>query len=81
MIVVTTIFGCWGLNRGSHKLVLFYACLLALIFVIELSAGILAYIYRGQVSGELAQNLEQKFKVEYGVNNETTVAVDHLQMS
>ena len=79
--MMTTILGCYGLNRSSHRLVLFYSCLLTLIFVIELSAGTLAYLYRSQVSGELALNLERKFQVEYGTDNDTTVAVDHLQMS
>jgi hypothetical protein len=38
-------------------------------------------ICREQVSAELSANLNTKFMVEYGVNNDTTLAIDQLQIT
>jgi hypothetical protein len=81
VILITTILGCCGLSRNSHKLVLSYSVLLATIFVVEVSTGMLAYFYRGKLSLELADNLQERFAVKYGVDNETTVAVDTMQIT
>ena len=43
---MTTFVGCLGLSRNAQKTVLAYSVLLALIFVVEVSAGMLAYFYR-----------------------------------
>ncbi len=81
VILVTTVLGCCGLSRNSHKLVLAYAVLLAIIFVVEVGAGMLAYFYRGRLATELADNLNEKFASQYGVDNETTAAVDSMQIT
>ncbi len=77
---MASILGCIGLCRGSHKQVMAYATVLGLIFALEVGAGALAYIYKGRVGNELEQGLRGKFTDEYGVNNETTAAVDELQI-
>ena len=69
------------LVRSSSRLTLYYALGLSALFVLELSAGVLAYLYRGQVGQEVAEGLQDKFQVEYGEVKETTGAVDHLQIS
>ncbi len=47
VILVSTAIGCCGVNKkSSNSLVLFYAVLLGFVFIVEASAGLLAYIYR-----------------------------------
>jgi len=81
VILCTTFVGCFGLSRNSRKTVLAYSALLAIIFVVEVGAGMLAYFYRGKLSLELADNLGEKFSKEYGIDNDTTVAVDTMQIT
>eukprot|EP00095_Tigriopus_kingsejongensis_P002141 maker-scaffold401_size182380-snap-gene-0.12 protein:Tk02141 transcript:maker-scaffold401_size182380-snap-gene-0.12-mRNA-1 annotation:"cd151 antigen" len=81
IVILTTFLGCCGLIKTSRSLVLTYSIVLGLIFCIEAGAGVLAYLYRQQVNLELADNLSQKFNVEYGLDNSTTQAVDQLQIS
>ena len=45
----------------------------------EIGAGVLAYLYKDQVAEHLGNNLQLILRNDYGVNNETTQAVDHLQ--
>ena len=47
--------------------------------MIEIGAGLLAYFYKDQLANHLGQNLQIRLRDEYGVNNDTTIAVDHLQ--
>ena len=79
--MVTTVLGCCALFRSSSKLTLWYALALTALLVLELSAGVLAYLYRAQVGQEVAEGLKGKFYEEYGAVEETTKAIDHLQIS
>lgn len=81
VVILTTILGCCGLTKTSNSLVLTYSVILALILLVEVGVGVFAFYYRGRVSNELADNLQVKFGQEYGANNETTFAVDKLQIS
>ena len=45
----------------------------------EIGAGILAYLYKDRVAEHLGNNLQIILKEDYGVKNDTTAAVDHLQ--
>ena len=56
-----------------------YAILLCFIFIIEIGAGLLAYFYKDQLAEHLGRNLQSRLRDEYGLNNDTTIAVDHLQ--
>ena len=47
--------------------------------MIEIGAGLLAYFYKDQLAEHLGRNLQTRLKDEYGINNDTTIAVDHLQ--
>ena len=37
--------------------------------------------HRGKLSLELADNLGEKFSKQYGIDNDTTVAVDTMQIT
>lgn len=80
IILCVTVIGCCGISRGNHCLVSSYSVLLSIIILAEAIAGSMAYLYRTQVKAELSENLEEQFNKLYGINNDTTFAVDHLQL-
>lgn len=80
VVLMTTILGCCGIMKTSRSMVLTYSIVLVIIFLIEIGAGVMAYMYRRQLSTELADNLTEKFNTRYGIDNDTTEAVDHLQI-
>lgn len=61
LILVVTLVGCCGISRESHSLVLTYSLLLSVIFLAEVGAGVLAYLYRESLNNELSQTLTTKF--------------------
>nr|KAF6498364.1 tetraspanin 11 [Rousettus aegyptiacus] len=58
-----------------------YFCLLLVIFLVELVAGVLAHVYYQRLSDELKQHLTQTLSENYGQPgaSEITTSVDRLQ--
>lgn len=59
IIFAITFFGCCGAVKESHCMTMTFAVLLGLIFVIELGAGISAYMLRTRVHGIVEANMEK----------------------
>ncbi|KAH8283447.1 hypothetical protein KR018_002126 [Drosophila ironensis] len=49
-IIVITFFGCWGALKENYCLVLSFSVMLAIIFILELSAGISGYVLRNDAT-------------------------------
>lgn len=58
-----------------------YIVLLILVFLLELSAGTLAYIYERNVSEELNMTLSDTFSRNYAVSERHTKAIDLMQQN
>lgn len=58
-----------------------YIILLILVFLLELSAGTVAYIYERNVADELNMTLGETFIRNYAVSERVTKAVDLMQQS
>lgn len=58
-----------------------YIILLILVFLLELSAGIVAYIYEQNVDDELNMTLSDTFTKNYAVSERITKAVDLMQQN
>ncbi|EMP35858.1 Tetraspanin-11 [Chelonia mydas] len=73
--------GLQPVDFDSFTIVLQYFILLLCIFLLEIIAGILAYIYYQQLSMELKQNLKETMTQKYRKEGEegVTSAVDKLQ--
>ena len=80
MILLVAISGFCGLSQDSSRVILTYSVFLLLIFLGEIGAGILAYLYKQVVIDHLGQSLTNVFLQKYGVHNLTTGAIDDLQM-
>ncbi|XP_005996124.1 CD151 antigen isoform X1 [Latimeria chalumnae] len=81
IVMVTGILGCCATFKEQKNLLRVYFVLLLCIFLLEILAGILAYIYYQQLNEELKKNLKETITRKYKQPNEegVTRAVDKLQ--
>ncbi|XP_020835016.1 CD151 antigen isoform X1 [Phascolarctos cinereus] len=81
VVMVTGILGCCATFKERRNLLRLYFFLLLLIFLLEVIAGILAYIYYQQLSAELKDTLKDTMVQKYHQpgHEGVTVAVDKLQ--
>ncbi|XP_064191954.1 CD151 antigen-like isoform X1 [Anguilla rostrata] len=89
IVMVTGVLGCCATFKEQRNLLRVYFVLLLCIFLLEILAGVLAYIYYQQCSPfpcfqlneELKQNLRETMVQKYMQENENhiTKAVDKLQ--
>ncbi|XP_053164935.1 CD151 antigen [Hemicordylus capensis] len=81
VVMITGILGCCATFREQRNLLRVYFILLLCIFLLEIIAGILAYIYYQQLNMELKQNLKDTMTQKYRKEGEESVtsAVDKLQ--
>ncbi|XP_028811316.1 tetraspanin-11 isoform X2 [Denticeps clupeoides] len=80
LVMVTSFLGCCAVIREQRScLSVYFSCLL-LIFLIELVAGVLAYVYHQRLSEELKQHLNQTMTENYAQRGKEsiTLAVDML---
>ncbi|KAM9351766.1 CD151 antigen [Symphorus nematophorus] len=87
IVIVTGIIGCCATLKEMKSLLIVYLCLLLCIFLLELIAGVLAYItyqecfpFCHQLDEELRQNLKVTMQQKYQQPGEGSVtqAVDKL---
>ncbi|XP_008335528.1 CD151 antigen-like [Cynoglossus semilaevis] len=81
IVMVTGVLGCCATFKEQRKLLRVYFVLLLCIFLLEVLAGVLAYIYYQQLNEELKQNLRETMINKYQKENyqHITRAVDKLQ--
>ncbi|XP_059831383.1 CD151 antigen-like [Hemitrygon akajei] len=81
VVMLTGILGCCATFKERKNLLQWYFALLLFIFLLEILAGILAYIYYQQLSDDLKTNLRVTMIEKYRVagNEKITKAVDKLQ--
>uniref|UniRef100_A0A1A8HSJ1 Tetraspanin n=1 Tax=Nothobranchius kuhntae TaxID=321403 RepID=A0A1A8HSJ1_NOTKU len=81
LVVVTGFLGCCAVIREQRSCLSTYFFFLLLIFLIELVAGVLAYVYYQRLSEELKLHLNQTLAENYAQPGKEaiTAAVDSLQ--
>ncbi|KAE8296233.1 CD151 antigen GP27 Membrane glycoprotein [Larimichthys crocea] len=88
IVIMTGIIGCCATLKEMKSLLIVYLCLLLCIFLLELIAGVLAFItyqecfpFCYQLDEELRQNLKVTMQLKYQQPGEESVtqAVDKLQ--
>ncbi|XP_030640511.1 tetraspanin-11 isoform X2 [Chanos chanos] len=81
LVMVTGFLGCCAVIREQRTCLSTYFSCLLLIFLIELVAGVLAYVYYQKLSEELKQHLTQTMTENYAQpgKDPITQAVDRLQ--
>ncbi|XP_044534074.1 tetraspanin-11 [Gracilinanus agilis] len=81
LVMITGFLGFCAVLREQKSCLSTYFCLLLVIFLIELVAGVLAHLYYQKLSDELKQHLNQTLTENYGQPRakEITYSVDQLQ--
>lgn len=81
IVMVTGVLGCCATFKEQRRLLRVYFVLLLCIFLLEVLAGVLAYVYYQQLNEELKQNLRHTLIIRYNQTNyeHVTTAVDKLQ--
>ncbi|KAL7858058.1 hypothetical protein AOLI_G00181600 [Acnodon oligacanthus] len=81
IVVLTGILGCCATIKESRGLLIVFFVLLLLIFLLEITAGVLAYVYYQELNEELRADLKQTMVQKYQKPGEEhiTRAVDKLQ--
>ncbi|XP_041794419.1 CD151 antigen isoform X2 [Chelmon rostratus] len=81
LVIVTGIIGCCAIMKEMRSLLIVYLSLLLFIFLLEIIAGVLAYITYQELDEELRQNLKGTMQQKYQQPGEESVtqAVDKLQ--
>ncbi|XP_029008429.1 CD151 antigen isoform X2 [Betta splendens] len=81
IVVATGVIGCCATLKEMKSLLIVYLILLLCIFLLEIIAGVLAYIQYKELNEELRQNLKVTMQQKYHQPGEESVthAVDKLQ--
>uniref|UniRef100_A0A8C3XK19 Tetraspanin 11 n=1 Tax=Chelydra serpentina TaxID=8475 RepID=A0A8C3XK19_CHESE len=81
LVMITGFLGFSAIIREQRSCLSAYFSMLLLIFLIELVAGVLAYVYYQRLSEELKQHLTQTLTENYALPGKThiTHSVDRLQ--
>lgn len=58
--------GCWGAFRQNKCCLIVYMAFIVLIFVMEIAAGIFAYVKKDDIAGIVENNLKKIVDKEYG---------------
>lgn len=83
VILVAGIVGCIGAIQKNSKTLTVYFILLVILFLVELLAGILAFVYHENIQAELTNDLKTNLNQNYAVEGQDalTNAVDEMQQS
>lgn len=81
IVLITGIIGCIGAVRKNRSFLTVYFVLLLIIFLAELIAGILGFIYYDSIHAELSEDLKSNMNRKYNQTGEEalTKAVDEMQ--
>ncbi|KAG9333473.1 hypothetical protein AGOR_G00111860 [Albula goreensis] len=81
IVMVTGVLGCCATFKEKRRLLRVYFVLLLCIFLLEVVAGVLAYIYYQKLNDELKEHLQLTLVEKYKQPSEehVTRAVDKLQ--
>ncbi|KAF7224326.1 CD151 antigen isoform X2 [Nothobranchius furzeri] len=81
IVIVTGIIGCCATLKEMRSLLVMYLFLLLCVFLLEIVAGVLAYINYQGLDEELRQNLKETMQQKYQQPGEESItqAVDKLQ--
>ncbi|XP_061577731.1 CD151 antigen isoform X2 [Cololabis saira] len=81
VVIVTGLIGCFATLKEARSLLIVYLVLLLCVFLLEVIAGVLAYINHQELDEELRQNLKGTMEMKYAQPGEESIteAIDKLQ--
>lgn len=79
IVIIVTFIGCYGIWKENKCALLLYTFFLLFIFLLEAVAGVLAYVYEGQLRTDLETSLNRTFLNSYMIDPTRTQDIDALQ--
>ncbi|EFN80735.1 CD63 antigen [Harpegnathos saltator] len=78
IVFLVSFFGCCGAVKENHCMIITFSVLLLVIFALELGAGIIGYMMRGEISNMLETRLNSTMR-QYDVNEDIRNSWDIMQ--
>ncbi|XP_065070841.1 CD151 antigen-like [Rhopilema esculentum] len=82
-VMVIGFVGCCGAWKESKWLLVIYFILLLFIFILEIAAGIFAYVKKDKVIKTVSDNVKKSIKTNYGASDQAsktfTKSIDFMQ--
>lgn len=79
VVIIVGIVGCLGAAKENRFFLISFLVMVILIFILELTIGVLAFVYSSKIKGELKTAIKEKMNQQYGVNEDVTKSIDKLQ--
>ena len=83
LVAIIGFLGCCGAVKKYQCMLITYAVVVLLIFLLEIGTGVYTYVKRGTLQGKLEQGLKEGIMKEYGKDNLAdkglTKAIDWFQ--
>jgi hypothetical protein len=75
IVAILGFLGCWGAVKKVRVLLVLYAVVVLLIFILEIAAGIYAYKKKDKVEAKIASAVKKGIEVNYGKGDKASVLV------
>lgn len=79
IIFIIAFFGCCGAVRENYCMILTFAVLMVIVFILELAAGISGYVLRNDTESLIRTGLQDSMKSYIAQEKQTTYLWDHIQ--
>ncbi|XP_068675064.1 CD151 antigen-like [Montipora capricornis] len=79
VVIIVAVVGCLGAVKENRFFLISFLVMVTLIFALELTIGILAWVYSSKINEEIQTTIKDKIDQQYGVNADVTISIDKLQ--
>jgi len=79
VVIIVAIVGCLGAAKENRFFLISFLVMITLIFILELTVGILAFVYSSKIKGEIRKSIREKMNQQYGESDDVTESIDKLQ--
>jgi len=77
-ICVVAFLGCCGAARDNYNMLMGFAVIVSIIFIIQFAGGIAGYVQKGKIASSLNKHFPESMAL-YETNNGTKKVVDEIQ--
>ncbi|XP_028406493.1 CD151 antigen-like isoform X2 [Dendronephthya gigantea] len=78
VVIIVGFLGCCGSIKDNRFMLIAFFVMVVCVFLVELSAGIVAFAYRGQLENELEDSFLNAMN-KYAIDDKETKAIDKAQ--
>ncbi|KAK2569384.1 CD151 antigen [Acropora cervicornis] len=79
VVIIVAVVGCVGAVKENRFFLISFLVMVTLIFALELTIGVLAWVYSSKIKEEIQTTIKDKIDQQYGENSDVTKSIDKLQ--